>query len=267
MRGHRSVVILAFLLALATGCRGYPSPANNSGPGEPSDVPPAPSVQATAPETSPTRSGPAVQAEDTPAPSVAATGSCVVALVGQVHGTVTRAADDPNGPPIYVTVDYSGAPGERRRARNGEYALPLLARRCADGVHWVRFGISVVGFSQGVAPTGPDVRVDLKAGDVPSSVPPDIPDCVLVLGTLSGRIFVHGAPAADNTIVTSAGPPGATSITQETTTHGGVYSLPSPGLKCGTQPARSLIVAVQALGVVVPLTPETLDIQKDIRVP
>ncbi|MGH2409443.1 MAG: hypothetical protein ACRDGS_03635, partial [Chloroflexota bacterium] len=146
-------------------------------------------------------------------------------------------------------------------------ALPLLARRCADGVHWVRFGISVVGFSQGVAPTGPDVRVDLRAGDVPSSTPSDIPDCVLVLGTLSGRVFVHGAPAAENTIVTSVGPPGASNINQETTTHDGAYSLPSPGLKCGAQPPQSFVAAVQALGVVVPLASATLDIHQDIRVP
>lgn len=235
-----------------------------SGRGGQAVVTPVASVAASPASTAPSHSS---RAGNTPTALEAAHGNCIVALEGQVHGTVIRTADDLNGSPVYVTVNFSGAPGQRVRVRQGRYSLPLLARRCADGVHWVRFGISAVGVSKAIAPTSPDVRVDLQVGPVPASVPSNLPDCMLVLGTLSGRVFVHGVPAPDDTLVRSEGPPGASNLSQSTTTQGGAYSLPSPGLKCGTEPPRSFIVAVQALGVVVPLAPDTLDIQKDIHVP
>lgn len=195
-----------------------------------------------------------------------AAGVCLVTLEGRIHGTVTQTGADT--PPVYVTVIFSGGPTERQQVREGQYALPLLARRCADGVHWVSFGLSAPGASKGVLPTGPDVRDDLEVGEVPPSVPANLPDCLLVLGTLSGHILMHGTPAPDGTRVTSAGPPGTPSLDQLTVTRdGGRYSLPSLGLRCGSGPPQMLIASVSALGMTIPVSVQTMDAQQDIMVP
>lgn len=197
----------------------------------------------------------------------AAVSACVVMLVGQIHGTVTRAGDQQE-PPVYVSLIFSGGPTERRQVRDGSYALPLLARRCSDGMHWVRFGLSAVGFSTGITPTSPDVRQDFEAGEVPAGVPAELPDCVLVLGTLSGRVLVHGAAAPKNTLVTSAGPPGAPSLDQATRTDNeGEYTFPSLGIQCGSEPSPTLIASISALGTTVTLPAEPLNFRQDVVVP
>lgn len=200
-------------------------------------------------------------------PSPLATGGCIVAVEGQVHGTVAR-NEEADGPPVYVTVIFSGGPTERQRVRNGQYALPLLVRRCADGDHWVAAELRAVGVSKTIYPTGPDVREDLDVGQVPTSVPGDLPDCVVVAGTVSGQVLIHGAPAPDGTAVTSVGPQGAPSLSQATTTRNdGHYALPSIGLRCGSKPPRILIGSVAALGTAIPIVANEVDIQQDIAIP
>lgn len=196
-----------------------------------------------------------------------ANADCTITVEGRIHGAV----DSPDGAPgqsVYVTLIFSGGPTESQLVRAGQYSLPLLARRCPDGLHWVRFALRAVGVSKGITPTSPDVREDLTVGAVPTDVPATIPDCELVLGTLQGRILVHRAPAPDNTVVTSSGPPGTGSLDQEIRTRNwGYYSLPNLGLRCGSDAPRSLTRSISALGVTVTLPVQPLDINQDIVVP
>lgn len=222
----------------------------------PADVSPLP-VTATA--TAVLRIGP------TPQPTTP-TMTCVLALQGTVHGAVRQKGHAP-GENVYITVIFSGGPIERARVRGGSYSLPLLARRCSDGLHWVPFSLRAVGVSPGIFPTSMDTQVDLDVGDVPDSVPSDKPDCSLVSGSISGRVFIRGVPAPDGTLVSSGGELGMESLEQVTSTHGGRYELSNIGVQCGSQPVHPLIVWLAAEGHVVPLTSLQTTVEQDIRVP
>lgn len=200
-----------------------------------------------------------------PLMTVTPTSGCTLAINGQIQGAITQQGHTPVGP-VYVSAIFTGGPAERVLARDGQYILPLLERQCPDGLHWLQFRLSAVGVSQILSPAMPDLRSNLDVGQVPNSVPPDLPDCILVAGSLSGRVLVHSLLAPNGTAVTSEGEPGMASLEQTTTTRGGRYTLPSIGVQCGLDSIHPLIASVAALGVVVPVAPTRVDMEQDIFV-
>lgn len=200
-----------------------------------------------------------------PLATLTSTTGCILTENGNVHGSVTQNGRTPPDN-VYVEVIFSGGPVQRTLARSGQYAFPLLARQCPDGVHWVGFDLRAAGVAKGIFPTTPDVQVDLDVGPVPSGVSPDLPDCTIVLGAITGRVLVQGSPAPNGTVVTSEGDPGMSSLGQTTSTRGGHYTLPSIWVQCGLQDATPLTKSIKALGKVVSIAPTEAQVEQDIQV-
>lgn len=194
---------------------------------------------------------------------------CVLINGGTISGTVSHAgAPAPNG--TLLSLIFSSGPAVDAVATDGHYTAPLLARACADGVHWVSFEFWIGGRVQSVTPTGWDTRLDVnapnpititRAASFPNGAPPL---CTLQLGTISGAVEIDGMSAPDGTVVSATS---VMHLNQAVLTNGGRYMLTSVGSRCKGGRGTFLAMTLSVDGVSVDVTPARESTSQDLTVP
>lgn len=192
--------------------------------------------------------------------------ACVLIPGGTIYGTVTSGeAPAPDG--TYVSLILPNAPDEFTSVQDGAYSLPILARACADGIHWIEFELWAGGLEQGQAVDGWTTELDLTApqpitaADVTTSQNgPPAALCQLAFGTLSGSVRVDGAPAPDGTLVTA----GKGTVSQAVLTAGGRYMLTTVGRTCDGNAPEFFPMTISALGTSTIVTARGTTAQQDI---
>ena len=191
--------------------------------------------------------------------------TCVLIPGGTIYGTVTSGgAPAPDG--TYISLILPNAPEETTVVQGGAYSLPILARACADGVHWIGFELWAGGLEQGQAVHGWTSELDLTApqpitgaaATTSQSGPPAL--CQLAFGTLSGSAIVGGSPAPDGTAVTA----GTGAISQAVLTAAGHYTLTTVGRACDGNAPEFFPMTISALGTSITVTPTSPTAQQDI---
>lgn len=190
---------------------------------------------------------------------------CVLAKGGYIRGTVSHAgAFVPDG--TFVSLIFEGGPLQKARTKNGYYALPLLALKCVDGLHWIPFVIYAGFNGQAVYPNRSEVSLNLDAGEVPTSVPPDTLTCKLVLGAVKGKVMMGETSPPDGTIVSAKVGPGLETLTQRVFTTNGQYELASIGSDCEGV-LQFLVLTLSVLKTNVTITPTQEITNQNIAVP
>lgn len=185
---------------------------------------------------------------------------CTLVYGGRISGRVTHGGEPvPDG--TFVSLVFAGGPLQKTRTEESRYSLPLLARQCPDGRHWIGFAIWAGGRGQNVHPNSEEVQLDLEAPDIPAGVPSDLPECEFFLGTVSGQVKVGGKPAPDGTVVSTT-----VGLPQAVATVDGEYSLSSIGTRCDGE-VNFLQMTLSALGTPLTITPLQADERQDIIVP
>jgi hypothetical protein len=191
--------------------------------------------------------------------------SCILVYGGHISGTVMH-ANHPAPDGTFVSLIFDGGPVQNTRVKDGRYSLPLLARECSDGLHWVGFQLWAGGKGQNVQPDDIDYHLNLEAPEIPTSVPPDTPSCELILGTVSGVVTKGGAPVPDGTIVSANTGPSEI-LDQTVFTTDGRYTLASVGTRCDGEAIQFLQVTLSSLGTSVTIIPTQERTIQDITIP
>ena len=218
----------------------------------------------------PTATGQTVQLVPTPTRSLATPEShlrpCILVNSGHVSGTVTHAGTPvPDG--TFVNLLFEGGPSQNTLTKDGHYSLPMLARECSDGLHWVEFSLWAGGKGQTVHPDRADYHLDLETPQLPTSVRPDRPARELVLGTVSGIVSIGGEIAPDGTVVSARIGSGGESLAQTVLTTDGRYTLTSVGTRWSNEPVKFLQMTLSALGTDITIIPTQESTIQDIAVP
>ncbi len=266
-------LLLTLALSFLTSCGPGPSPV--------SVATPAPSSSSAATATSPssqTPSGTATLPSSTPLPTLAndALGLCTPVIAGTLTGKLTQAGKPvPDG--TYLGVDFAGGPFVNTQAKNGQYSIPLLARKCPDGLHWVGFLLRLDHESYPIQPTSAQTHRDI---DLPSTAEPfvsSLPACSVVIGEVRGKLLVGGHPAPDGAAVLAArmgkgtsypnADPDKDQMTQRAFGTQGQYSLASIGTRCEDGRVSFMPMTLFAPGVSTLITPTQEITIQDISVP
>jgi hypothetical protein len=191
--------------------------------------------------------------------------SCILVYGGHITGTVMHAGRPaPDG--TFVSLIFSGGPLQNTRVKDGRYSLPLLARECPDGLHWVGFQLWAGGKGQNVQSDDIDYHLNLDAPEIPTSVPPDTPSYELILGTVSGVVMKGGTLVPDGTVVSANTGPSKI-LDQAVFTTDGRYTLTTVGTRCDDEAIQFLQITLSSLGTSVTIIPtQELTIQ-DITIP
>lgn len=186
--------------------------------------------------------------------------TCIVVDGGDISGMVSTGNEAvQDGVAVFLT--FTGGPSLVAVTRDGRYALPQLARACADGIHWVDFELRSGGGGQVVQPDQWHTALDIEAPrPISLTDPAAFPDgppplCSLELGTISGALRIRGAPAPDGTAVSALMGPGGIGLAQTVLTNGGRYMLTTVGTRCGTQPATFLHLSLTVARTTTEITP------------
>lgn len=225
---------------------------------------------------SPSVAVPSQTATRTPTAETVIDSQCKPVQAGTLTGNVTQAGKPiPNG--VYVGADLEGGPNPNTWIKNGSFEMPLLARQCADGTHWVDFFLWIDHFGVAVQPDKPNMQLDIEVPPTEQITVVPGPTCPLVFGQVEGQVQVKGRPAADGTSVTARrvgqgtsfpmGVPAQDQITQRVFTKAGRYSVISIGTKCDDGNEAYLSFTLFASDVSVVVTPTKAIYVQDLVVP
>lgn len=205
-----------------------------------------------------------------------ALGLCTPIEAGSLNGRLTRAGRPvPDG--VFAGADFDGGPFVDTRTKDSNYSLPLLARRCPDGLHWVGLILWTSHVSKAVVPDGPDMRQDIDLPATEALSIPSTPSCRVAFGQIKGSVLQQDRAAPDGIPILVArvgegtgyplADPDKDYLTQKTYTRSGQYALISVGLSCGDGSTSFPQATLFAPGVSIPITPTQAITTQDIILP
>lgn len=189
---------------------------------------------------------------------------CRPVQAGTITGHVTQAGKSvPDG--VYVGMNLNGGPHPSSQVSNGIYKMPLLARDCPDGIHWVDFSLWVGHFARAIQPNKPEMQIDIDLPRSEQIVITSVPMCVLDFGRVEGKVRLNGVPAADGTPIVAArvgkgtrfplADPDLDQVTQKAFTKDGKYMVTSIGTVCDDDTKSYLSFTLFVPGASIVVTP------------
>ncbi len=178
-------------------------------------------------------------------------GECIVSNAGTVSGTARFQEQSIDG--AFATFIYDSGATQAVRIQDGEFAAPLIARRCGNDIEFVGFQLIVGEWREYIEPTETTLDLSIELSQAPVVLEENAAEHKVVFGTISGTVQQGGQPVPDGTEVTVSIAGG---LAQTVFTHDGRYSATTLGdLSDGTESYLPVTISVDSQTVnVVPAT-------------